>query len=94
MRLTALFPHWHGLRVKHVCVERDHLTLIAETIPRAARCPLCHRASRAVHSRYQRRVADLPCGDRAVGISGRTAYRLKTLKRHIRRVETLAAATL
>jgi len=66
MRLTALFPHWRGMRVMHVCAERDHFTLIAETISRAACCPLCHRPSRAVHSRYQRRVADLPCSGRAV----------------------------
>jgi len=50
----------------HVCAECDHLTLFAEAISRAACCPRCHRPSRAVHSRYQRRVADLPCGGRAV----------------------------
>jgi transposase len=66
VRLTALFPHWRGLHIMHVRAELDHLTLFAELISRTARCPTCHRASRAVHSRYQRRVADLPCGGRAV----------------------------
>jgi len=29
---------------------------------RAARCPLCRRRSKRVHSRYTRTLADLPCG--------------------------------
>ena len=32
------------------------------------RCPDCGRASRAVHSRYRRRPADLPSLGRAVGV--------------------------
>jgi transposase len=68
MRLTTLFPHWRGLRIMQVCAERDHLTLVAETIDRTARCPACHRSSHSVHSRYQRRVADLPCAGRAVSL--------------------------
>jgi len=66
MRLTALFPHGHGLRIVHVCVERDLLTLTAQMTARTARCPFCRRPSQAVHSRYQRRVTDLPCGGCAV----------------------------
>jgi hypothetical protein len=29
-------------------------------------CPLCQQPASSVHSRYQRRVADLPCGGRAL----------------------------
>jgi transposase len=66
MHLTALFPHWRGLRIMQVCATHDRLTLSAQTTGRTARCPCCHRPSAAVHSRYQRRVADLPCAGRAV----------------------------
>lgn len=66
MHLAALFPHWHGLRITHICAADDHLTLTAQTTCRTARCPRCHRPSAAVHSRYKRRVADLPCAGRAV----------------------------
>jgi len=66
MHLAALFPHWRGLRITHIRAAHDHLTLAAQTTCRTARCPRCHRPSPAVHSRYQRRVADLPCDGRAV----------------------------
>ncbi len=66
MHLAALFPHWRGLRITHICAAHDRLTLAAQTTCRTARCPRCHRPSPAVHSRYQRRVADLPCDGRAV----------------------------
>lgn len=32
------------------------------TVNRSARCPFCHGTSRRIHSRYQRTLADLPCG--------------------------------
>src|SRR5262245_26234048 len=36
------------------------ITAVVETMQPHARCPLCGRASTRVHSRYVRRVADLP----------------------------------
>jgi transposase len=66
MDLTALFPQWCGLRTTRAGPGADRLTLVAHTTARTASCPLCHQSASAIHRRYQRRVADLPCGDRAV----------------------------
>lgn len=35
-------------------------------VARSAKCPLCHRPSRRVHSHYWRTLQDLPCSGRAV----------------------------
>ena len=66
MCLTALFPYWCHLRIMHTCTASDSLTLTAETTARTAWCPRCYQPLCAVHSQYQRRVVDLPCGGRAV----------------------------
>ncbi len=66
MDLAVIFPQWRGLRVIRACPEADHLMLVAHTTARTASCPLCHQSSSSIHSRYQRRVADLPCGGRAL----------------------------
>ncbi len=66
MDLTTIFPQWRGLRIIGACPQADHLTLIARTTARTASCPVCHQSASSVHSRYQRRVADLPCGGRAL----------------------------
>jgi transposase len=66
MDLTALFPQWRGLRITRACPEADHLMLVAHTTARTASCPLCHQRASSIHSRYQRRVTDLPCGGHAV----------------------------
>ncbi len=66
MDLTTIFPQWRGLRIIGACPQADHLTLIARTTARTASCPVCHQSAPSVHSRYQRRVADLPCGGRAL----------------------------
>lgn len=63
MPLTTLFPHLTGFRIAAFSRGDDHFTLTATAIRKTARCPLCHRRSRRIHSHYQRRVADLPfCG--------------------------------
>ncbi len=66
MRLTALFPQFRGLRLDHICAALGDVTLVATSTAQSACCPLCHRRSHRVHSRYRRRVADLPCAGRAV----------------------------
>ncbi len=66
MDLAVIFPQWRGLRIIRACPEADHLMLVAHTTARTASCPLCHQPAASIHSRYQRRVTDLPCGGRAV----------------------------
>jgi hypothetical protein len=43
-----------------------HLAVVA--MRRAAKCPLCHRRSKRVHSRYERTITDLPCAGGVVTI--------------------------
>jgi transposase len=45
-----------------------HLHIAARSFPRGRRCPDCGRVSRAVHSRYKRRLADLPSLGRSVSV--------------------------
>ena len=40
--------------------RQSQITLTLISTPPRARCPLCSRASRRIHSRYQRTLADLP----------------------------------
>jgi transposase len=62
MRFTAFFPHLTGFRLDAIHRSDGQLTLTATAVRKAAPCPICHRRSRRVHSRYHRRVADLPLG--------------------------------
>jgi transposase len=55
-----------GSRFVHCALDVDNLTVhLAITTPTAT-CPLCGSDARRVHSRYSRRLADLPCLGRAV----------------------------
>jgi|SRR5215472_262770 len=51
-------------------LEAKGQTILMEVVTRApeARCPLCQHLSERVHSRYQRRVADLPWANLAVQV--------------------------
>lgn len=64
--LSTLLPSLRGLRLEHVLVEGGGLILMLATTRRTARCPLCARRSRRIHSRYRRTLADLPWGGRPV----------------------------
>ena len=60
--LTKLFfSTVAGVRVDRVWWQGQTLHLAATTTRRAARCPLCGRRSKRVHSFYARTIADLPC---------------------------------
>jgi transposase len=60
--LTKLFfREVGGVRVDRVWWEGQTLHLAATTTRRAARCPVCNRHSKRVHSTYPRTIADLPC---------------------------------
>ena len=68
--LTALlFPLIPGIGVRRVSVESDLVRLEVATTRRRARCPLCRRRSRRVHSRYTRMLRDVPCAGRAIVVA-------------------------
>ncbi len=64
--LTHLFfPTLSGIRVDRLWREGATIHLAVTATRRCARCPLCQRRSKRVHSHYERTLADLPCsGDR------------------------------
>jgi hypothetical protein len=60
--LTKLFfPTVPGVRVDRAWWADQTLHLAATPTRRTARCPLCNRRSRRVHSTYPRTIADVPC---------------------------------
>ena len=66
--LTKLFfPGVAGVRVDRMWREGPTLHMEVAATRCWARCPLCHRRSKRLHSRYARTLADLPCsGERVV----------------------------
>lgn len=64
--LTTLFSLPAHLLVEDVLIENQVLTLvITSTLPEMP-CPECRRPSSRIHSRYTRRLSDLPCQGRTV----------------------------
>ena len=55
-----------GLVVETIALEGDKVLVSATSSSVSAVCPCCGRPSRRVHSRYQRRLADLPAHGRWV----------------------------
>ena len=63
---VELFSAPPGSRFDHCALDVENLTVhLAITTPDAT-CPVCGADTRRVHSRYVRRLADLPCLGRAV----------------------------
>ena len=78
LEISSLVPR--GLIVESVneCEDAIEVTVRSETT--AAACPSCGSGSQRVHSRYLRRVADLPCTGRRVSLSViRVVNRLRIL---------------
>lgn len=65
MQPLALLPASVALSVDGVAVSDSTVTLVLRTTSGTADCPLCGQPSRHVHSRYARRVNDLPYQGRA-----------------------------
>jgi transposase len=65
-RLLPLIPG--GLVVEQVLPEPDRVTVVARSRLPTAACPDCHAPSSRVHSRYERRLADLPWQGRPVAV--------------------------
>ncbi len=55
-----------GLVIDSVTMDRDRVYVAARPIASIAACPECGRPSAQVHSRYERRVLDLPTAGRSV----------------------------
>jgi transposase len=66
--ITELLPPARRISLMEVSVEDESVRLqLAATVLTAA-CPRCAMPSSSVHSRYQRRLTDLPWETRAVRI--------------------------
>jgi transposase len=63
---TALLPDPTQLRLTCLSASDTVITVVVSTTGQEALCPLCHRSSSRVHSRYQRTLADLPWSGLAV----------------------------
>jgi transposase len=67
--LVLLFPQLAGLEILRVeDLGADGVRITARSVTVSAACRLCGQVSAAGHDRYPRRLADLPCGGRAVEI--------------------------
>src|SRR5215218_1517324 len=63
-RPSALVPR--GFVVVHTTSDEAGTLITARAMSRTSACPECGRNARRVHSRYHRRLADLPIADRSV----------------------------
>ena len=66
MEGSAFLPLPQGLCITEVCQEGTYLLVKVLSIQPSACCPLCSQESDGVHSRYQRRLKDLPSVGQAV----------------------------
>src|SRR5215813_10164839 len=66
MSIKPLFADPNLLHLERVFSEPDRITIIVKTKSKQALCPQCHSPSAHLHSRYVRRLADLPWAGVAV----------------------------
>lgn len=60
MNITTLLADPSAISLNYIRSSLNTITLVVKTNASQAICPRCHRSSIRVHSRYIRRVADLP----------------------------------
>lgn len=58
--VNLLLPDPWAIRCHQIRIEPDRVTIEVGTVAPAVPCPLCHRPSGRVHSRYRRNLGDLP----------------------------------
>jgi transposase len=61
MEMSQIFSLGEGLELTEIAVEEDHLVLTVTATSSQSPCPLCAQPATRLHSRYRRRVKDLPC---------------------------------
>ncbi len=72
MLTNLLLPAVPGVRLQDVSSDEDSITLEMMMIAPSAACPICHRSSRRIHSRYVRTLGDVPWSGVPVTICLRT----------------------
>jgi transposase len=60
MAKPTLLPDPTCLHLQLLDASTSMITLVVTTTSEEAECPLCHRCSSQIHSRYVRQIADLP----------------------------------
>ncbi len=66
MEGSVFLPLPQGLCLTEIYQEGTCLFIKVLSERGSARCPLCTQESDSVHSHYQRRLKDIPCGGQAV----------------------------
>ena len=66
--VEVVFPHLAGVVIDEVTADGGVLRIRARPSEATAVCPDCARVSAAVHSRYERQIADMPAGGQPVRI--------------------------
>ena len=59
--MSQLFSLGEGLELTKIAVEEDQLVLAVTATSSQSLCPFCAHPATRLHSRYRRRVKDLPC---------------------------------
>ena len=60
--LTALILPWLSpLQLNGLCTGNDWIMFVLQSTVHETACPVCAQLSTAVHSHYERTIADLPC---------------------------------
>jgi len=62
----ALLPDLPGFSIEQIMLAGGVITVLAQSCTMSARCPTCTQLSSRIHSRYQRKLADLPWSGRTV----------------------------
>ncbi|MDP8973744.1 MAG: ISL3 family transposase [Actinomycetota bacterium] len=65
----TLLPKVPGLRIRDVAINTEMVSLSLESSCTSVACPVCGRSTARLHSHYQRTLADLPWGGRAVRLA-------------------------
>ncbi|MEW6733904.1 MAG: transposase family protein [Acidobacteriota bacterium] len=60
MREKTLLSDPLAIELEYVRAKDGIITLIVKTRASISNCPVCQVASRRIHSRYERQIADLP----------------------------------
>lgn len=68
MLLSTLFSLSADLCLVDVRLEHEGLTLVLRSSQTSAACPECTQPSTHVHGHYTRRLSDLPCQRKVVGV--------------------------